>query len=77
LGQARKPANWLTDGGSPQRTAWQPDEQILTAANVKNMRLLWKIKLDNQARAMHNLLPVLIVGCVETAGGPKQIVIVS
>src|SRR5262244_1472515 len=65
-----KPADWLTDGGNPQRTAWQQDEQILTTANVKDMKLLWKIKLDNQPRQMHNLLPALIVGRVNTSRGP-------
>ena len=77
LSQSRKPADWLTDGGKPQPTAWQRDENILTTANVKKMKLLWKIKLDNQPREMHNLLPALVVGSVETAGGPKQIVIVT
>ena len=72
-----KPADWLTDGGDSQRTAWQRDERIITAANAKDMKLLWKIKLDNQARELHNLLPALVVGRVTTAGGPKQIVIVT
>ena len=75
--QGGKPADWLTDGGNPQRTAWQQDEKILTTANVKDMKLLWKIKLDNQPRQMHSLLPALIVGRVKTSGGPKQIVIVT
>jgi glucose dehydrogenase len=72
-----KPADWLTDGGGPQRTAWQQDERILTTANVKDMKLLWKIKFDNEPRQMHNLLPALIVGRVNTSRGPKQIVIVT
>src|SRR5262245_51068030 len=72
-----KPADWLTDGGDQQRTAWQRDERILTTANAKDMKLLWKIKLDNQPREMHNLLPALVVGRVSTANGPKQIVIVT
>ena len=28
--QAQKKADWLTDGGDPQRTAWQRNETILT-----------------------------------------------
>jgi outer membrane protein assembly factor BamB len=71
------PADWLTDGGNPQRTAWQQDEKILTTSNVKNMKLLWKLKLDNEPRQMHNLLPALIVGRVDTSSGPRQIVIVT
>ena len=46
-------ADWLTDGGNPQRTAWQKDEHLLSVSNVKGMRLLWKYKTDNQAREMH------------------------
>ncbi|MGH9938333.1 MAG: PQQ-binding-like beta-propeller repeat protein, partial [Blastocatellia bacterium] len=77
LAQERKLADWLTDGGNLERTAWQRNETILTTANVKNMKLLWKTKLDNEPRQMHNLLPVLIIGRVNTSGGPKQMVIVT
>ncbi len=47
----------------------------LTEQNVGNLKLLWKVKLDNAPRQMHSLLPVLIAGQVPTATGPKQIVI--
>ncbi|MEO7651260.1 MAG: PQQ-binding-like beta-propeller repeat protein, partial [Bryobacteraceae bacterium] len=56
-------------------TNWQKDEKIITPANVKDMKLLWKIKLDNQQRQMHSLLEPLVIGRVETRNGPKQIVI--
>jgi outer membrane protein assembly factor BamB len=72
-----KMAEWLTDGGDYQRTAWQRNETILSPTTVKNMKLLWKTKIDNPPREMHNLLPVLIAGHVETARGPKQIVLVT
>jgi outer membrane protein assembly factor BamB len=75
--QTGKLADWLTDGGDVQRTAWQRNEKILTTANVKNMKLLWKTKLDNPPRQMHNLLPVLIASDVATSSGPKQIVLVT
>ena len=68
-------ADWLTDGGNPQRTAWQKDEKILAVDNVKNMKLLWKLKFDNEPRQMHSLFPPLIIGRVNTAGGPKEIAI--
>ncbi len=75
--QGGKPADWLTDGGNVERTAWQQDEKILTTTNVKNVKLLWKTRLDNVPRQMHNLLPVLIAGRVNTSKGPKQIVVVT
>lgn len=68
-------ADWLTDGGNPQRTAWQKDEKILTLDNVKNMKLLWKLQLDNEPRQMHSLFPPLIMEKVNTPSGVKQIAI--
>ncbi|HYO84796.1 MAG TPA: PQQ-binding-like beta-propeller repeat protein [Bryobacteraceae bacterium] len=68
-------ADWLTDGADVRRTNWQQDEKTLTPENVGSMRLLWKVKLDNQPRQMHNLLEPLVIGRVETNNGPKQIVV--
>ena len=70
-------ADWLTDGGNPERTAWQKDETIFTLDNVSETKLLWKIKLDNEARQMHSLFPPLIAGRVETSSGPKEIALVT
>src|SRR5258708_2154801 len=68
-------ADWLTDGNNPQRTNWQRDQKNLTTANAKNIKLLWKLKLDNETRQMHSLFPPLIAERVNTSGGPKQIAI--
>jgi len=68
-------ADWLTDGGNSQRTAWQKDEKILTLDNVHNMKLLWKLQLDNEPRQMHSLFPPLIMERVNTPEGVKQIAI--
>ncbi|MGH9672715.1 MAG: PQQ-binding-like beta-propeller repeat protein [Bryobacteraceae bacterium] len=70
-------ADWLTDGGNVERTAWQKDEKFFTTSTVKDTKLLWKIKLDNEPRQMHSLLPVLIAERVGTARGPKEIVIAA
>src|SRR5471030_1419166 len=55
-------ADWLTDGGNPQRTGWQKDEKILNKDNVKGMKALWTLKLDNEPRELHSLFPPLIAG---------------
>lgn len=68
-------AEWTTNGGDPQRTNWQRDERALTPQNVKNLKLLWKLKLDNQPREMHSLFPPLILSGVPTANGPHEIAI--
>src|SRR5437764_400360 len=71
------PADWITDGGDPQRTGWQRDETILTKENVKNLKPLWKLKLDNEPRELHSLFPPLIVGRINTSRGAKQMAIVA
>ncbi len=68
-------ADWLTDGGDPHRNNWQKEESIISTSTAKNIRQLWKIKLDNKPRQMHSLLPPLAIGSVQTAAGPKQVVI--
>jgi hypothetical protein len=68
-------AEWLTNGGDPQRTNWQRDEHILTTENVNNLKLLWKLKLDNQPREMHSLFPPLIVTGVPNPQGVHEIAI--
>jgi outer membrane protein assembly factor BamB len=68
-------ADWLTDGHDPQRTNWQKDEKIISPSNAGNIKLLWKLKLDNQPREMHSLFPPLIIERVNTSAGPKQIAI--
>jgi hypothetical protein len=68
-------ADWPTDGGNSQRNGWQRDESILNKDNARNLQILWKLQLDNAPQEMHSLFPPLIVGRVNTRGGPKQIAI--
>jgi outer membrane protein assembly factor BamB len=70
-------ADWLSDGADSQRTNWQRDEKILSTATAKNLQLLWKIKLDNQPRQMHNLFEPLVIGRLETRNGPKEVAFVA
>ena len=61
--------DWTTDGGDNQRTGWNKHEKTLTRDNVKNLKLLWKLQTDNQVRALHSLMPVLVVGQLKTPAG--------
>ena len=70
-------ADWLTNGGDPARTNWQQDEHILTKENVKDLKILWKLKLDNQPREMHSLFPPLIATGIQTSKGRKEIAIIA
>ena len=70
-------ADYLREGPDVGGTGWVKDEKIFTLDNVKDTKLLWKMKLDTAARVNYNLLAPLIVGSVKTAGGDKQIVVVG
>ena len=70
-------SDYLTEGVDPGRTGWMKDEKVFTPENVKDMRLLWKVKLDSQPRQMHNLFPPLIAERVTTARGPREMAIVA
>ena len=49
------------------------DETILYQGRMsRNLKILWKVKLDNAPRQMHSLLPVLIADQVPTTNGPKR-----
>ena len=69
--------DYFMEGGDPGRTGWIKTERTFTTANVGTTKLLWKTKLDNQPRSMHNLFPPLIAERVTTAGGPREIGVVA
>ena len=39
---------WTTSSYNPQRDAWQRDETKITPQNVKNLKLLWKVKVASR-----------------------------
>lgn len=67
-------AEWTTDGGDAQRTGWQRDEKILNKDNVKNLKLLWKLKTDNITRALFSFTPALILDNVRSGGATKEMI---
>ncbi|MFL6451756.1 MAG: pyrrolo-quinoline quinone, partial [Bryobacteraceae bacterium] len=69
--------DFLTAGGDAARTGWIRDEKILTPQNVKDTKLLWKLKLDSPPRQMHNLFPPLIAERVTTLRGTRGMAIVA
>src|SRR5688500_20356442 len=53
-------SDYLTEGNDPGRTGWMKDEKVFTLANVKDMKLLWKVMLYSKPREMHNLFSPLL-----------------
>src|SRR5580692_11589635 len=68
---------WITFGGNPQRDGWARDETILTRANVKDMKLIWKLQINSPLKEMNSLTAPVVVENVLTAQGHKDIVIVA
>jgi outer membrane protein assembly factor BamB len=68
---------WPMFGGNPQRDGWAKDETILTRDNVKSMKLVWKVHVDNQLKEMNALTAPVIAENVLTAQGHKDIVVVA
>lgn len=69
--------DWLTDGGDVNRSGWAKNERILTKDNVTTLKLKWKLETGNQPRALHSLMPVLVIGQLSTAAGVRQVGIVN
>lgn len=71
-------ADWLTHSGDPQRTGWQQAETTITKANVKELQLLWKMKLPgNEQKALHSLMEPIILGRIITNRGFKEVAFVG
>jgi hypothetical protein len=65
------------EGGDNGRTGWLRNDKSFNTNNVRNMKLLWKTKLDSVPREMHNLFPPMIATDVNTNRGTKEILIVA
>jgi PQQ-like domain len=70
-------ANWLTFAGDPQRDGWAREETTLSAANAKDLKLEWKIQLDNKSKELNSLTAPLVVEKLVTPKGFKDAVIVA
>ena len=59
--QTGRVVDWFTHSGNPQRTGWQKNENTITKENVKDFKLLWKLQLDNQQKALYSIFEPLII----------------
>ncbi|MDQ6666241.1 MAG: hypothetical protein M3Z23_17825, partial [Acidobacteriota bacterium] len=70
-------ADWLSFRGDPERTGWQKRERVLNAGNVGDLKLLWKLPLDNQSKGLNSLSGATLLGPLITHRGIKELVIVA
>src|SRR3954447_3877586 len=74
LGQT---SDWWPYAGDAQRTGWEKADQKFTKADVPNFRLLWKMKIANNATGMRTLMPPVIVGNLIGSRGFKELAFVA
>ena len=55
----------------PERTAWQENETRISKDSIKGFRLLWKLKLNNQTRALTRALHSLTAPLIVRIGLPR------
>src|ERR1700709_2587552 len=67
------PQEWTTSSADPARDAWQRGESTISPQTVKNLTLLWKMKVVNQTMGMQSFREPLIISGVKTPGGDKTI----
>src|SRR5947208_14716105 len=70
-------AEWVTHSSDYQRTGWQKNETAISKESVKNLKLLWKIRLDTKQRSVYSLYGPLIVERAITDRGFKELAIVA
>jgi outer membrane protein assembly factor BamB len=70
-------ADWVTHSGDFQRTGWQKSETKISKDTLKNLQLLWKIKLETRQRSVYSLYGPLIVERTITDRGFKEIAFVA
>jgi len=67
-------ADWLTYAHDPQRTGWAFEETTLTPANVPQLGLKWKTKLENESYSLSALTAPVVASKISTAHGVRTVV---
>ncbi len=75
--RAQAGPEWLTGSGDPARDGWQRGESKITPGTVKQLRLLWKLKVPTKTMGMLSFREPLIASGVKTADGVRTLVVVA
>lgn len=70
-------SDWSSQSGNPQRDGWARGETNLTKAQISGLKLLYKRKVDNQARGLYSLTSPIIMTNLITYLGFKELVFVG
>jgi outer membrane protein assembly factor BamB len=72
LGQSRG-GNWPTFGGDALRSGWASTDASINPNSVKDLQLLWKLKLEAQARGSRQVMPPVILGRLISYRGFREL----
>lgn len=70
-------SEWTTSSGSAARDGWQRSASSLNPESVKNLQLLWKVKVDNKPMGMLTFREPLIISGIKTDAGIKTLAILA
>jgi len=76
LAQSRG-GNWPTNGGDAQRSGWVGADARISKDTVKDLQLLFKLKLETQAKGLRPLMPPLIMGRLISYRGFRELAFVG
>lgn len=68
-------ADWLNQGGDPQRSGWQRREDVLNAESVRGLRLIWKRQLEKPGIPLS--APVMVRRVVTYRGSVELVFVAS
>ena len=74
---AASAADWLTYAHDPQRTGWAFEETTITPANVSQLGLKWKTKLENESYSLSAVTAPVVASNVSTSRGVRTVVYVA
>jgi outer membrane protein assembly factor BamB len=69
--------NWPTSGGDAQRSGWEGADARISKDTVKDLQLLFKVKLESQAKGSRPLLPPVIMGRLISYRGFRELAFVG
>ena len=69
--------NWPTFGGDASRSGWESADARISKDTVKDLQLLFKLKLETQAKGLRPLMPPLIMGRLISYRGFRELAFVG
>ena len=75
--QMGRTTDWWTYAGDAQRTGWDKGDQKFVKDEVKNFKLLWKMKLDAASKGPRTLGAPIILGNLIGSRGFKELAFVQ